>query len=283
MEIHDPKDRNKVSYLATTQQGRRIYLARSVVDADQVVVVAARRFDPRVGRGGAMGLIFPALGDEAAQAELENGPNLDEMESDYEEEYEERAAETAWLLGTPFIIELIEASGDGFAHITAGTAAIREETRRLLDASWRWEAPTLADMVVASLSGDPSRQTFADLAAAADCAAQVVQPDGRIVILSRTAPGQTSDWQLLLGAEDPQGALKRLNGAKSVHKTSAWRWARAASRARLYLLSGIEDQTVEELFTTPLQEAAQVQRLLDAGGRCLFLEDAHKARAVVRD
>jgi hypothetical protein len=278
LEIHDPKDRKKLSYLATTRQGRRLYLARSVVDADQLVVLSARRFDPRIARGGAAGAVFPALGDEAARTELDDQPNLDDVDSAAEAEAEAQAAETAWLLGAPFFIEVIEAAGDGVAHVTAGTVAVGAEGRRLLDASWRWEAPALADVVVAALSGDPSRQSFADLAAAAACAARVVQPDGRIVLLSRTPPGLTAESATLLQGDDAQSTMDSLRGRPTVQQIPAWRWAGAACRARLFLLSGFEDQTVEDFFATPLQNGAQVQRLLDAGGTCLFLEDAHKAR-----
>jgi hypothetical protein len=283
LEIHDPHDRKKLSYLATTKQGRRLYLARGVVDADQLVVLSSRQFDPRIGRGGAGGAVFPALGDEAARTELDDRPNLDGANSAAEEEAEALAAEAAWLLGAPFFIEVIEAGGDGTAHVTAGTSAISEESRRLLDASWRWEVPALADIVVATLSGDPSWQTFADLAAAAACAARVVEPGGRIILLSRTPQTMTDESARLLKADDAQSALDRLDGQPTVEQLPAWRWAGAANRARLYLLSGFEDQVIEDLFATPLQNGAQVQRLLDSGGSILILDDAHKARVVVQD
>ena len=65
--------------------------------------------------------------------------------------------------------------------------------------------------------------------------------------------------------------------------SAALAWAEAASRARLYLLSEWEADRVEDLFATPLQNAAQAQRLIDAGGTCLVLNDAHKTMAVVAD
>jgi hypothetical protein len=40
-------------------------------------------------------------------------------------------------------------------------------------------------------------------------------------------------------------------------------------------------QTAEELFTVPLEQAGQVQRLLGSAASCLFLADAHKTMAVV--
>ncbi len=42
-------------------------------------------------------------------------------------------------------------------------------------------------------------------------------------------------------------------------------------------MSDLADDLVEDLFATPLRKGSEVQRLLDAGGSCLFLQDAHKA------
>jgi hypothetical protein len=57
-------------------------------------------------------------------------------------------------------------------------------------------------------------------------------------------------------------------------------WASAATTAKLYLLSRLGVDVAEELFTTPLENAGQAQKLLR--GRCLFLPDAHQTMAVVR-
>src|SRR5581483_7108642 len=68
-EIHEPTDRRHLSYLATTRRGRRVYLNRSAVDADQVIVLARRTFDPLLGYSGAEGALYPALSDETTRQE----------------------------------------------------------------------------------------------------------------------------------------------------------------------------------------------------------------------
>ena len=178
-------------------------------------------------------------------------------------------------------MQAVESAGDGVARVVAGTVAATAEGRRALDAGWRWAVPALADVVVATLSGDPARQTFADLAAAAACAAGVVQPDGRIILLSQARPDLAAAAGRCSGADDARAALDRLRRRPTLEQIPALRWATAACRARISLLSGLEDDAVEELFATPLRDGAQVQRLLDAGGACLFLDDAHKGLAVI--
>jgi hypothetical protein len=51
----------------------------------------------------------------------------------------------------------------------------------------------------------------------------------------------------------------------------------------LTLIGSSPDDSVEELFATPLHTAREVQRLIDAGGTCLFLPDAHRILAVVAE
>src|SRR5262245_12672413 len=43
--VHDPDDRSRLAYLASTPGGRRIYLNRAVVDADFVVPVGRLGYD----------------------------------------------------------------------------------------------------------------------------------------------------------------------------------------------------------------------------------------------
>jgi hypothetical protein len=47
------------------------------------------------------------------------------------------------------------------------------------------------------------------------------------------------------------------------------------------LLSGLAGEIAEEQFVTPLESAAQAQRLLTGGRNCLILPDAHKTMAEV--
>src|SRR5262249_18272598 len=62
-EIHDPAERKAVAYLASTRKGRRVYLNRTVVDADQAIVISGCRYDPTFGRFDGSCALFPTLSD----------------------------------------------------------------------------------------------------------------------------------------------------------------------------------------------------------------------------
>lgn len=280
VEVSDPDDRRRMAYLATTKQGKRLYLNRTLVESDQIVVLSGRRYDPLLGYSGAEGSLYPALSDRETQQETSQHVNLGIPDA-APWPVRRAATETAWLLGAPFFVQVIESVGDGVALVVAGTTEASHEGQRLLDVNWRRNVPRPADLVIASVSGDPSRHTFAALAAALACAARVVQPGGRIVLLSQADPVLGSEVEMLRSAEDPREILRRFHNEHTVELAPVLRWAAAALQARIYLLSGWPDDRVEESFATPLHDAGEIQRLLDAGGSCLFLPDAHKMLAFV--
>jgi nickel-dependent lactate racemase len=280
LEVHDPGDRRKLSYLATTNRGRRIYMNRTAVDADQLVVLARRSYDPMLGYTGPEGAIFPALCDEATRQEMLSrltmtapgekiGPALRE------------AVEVAWLLGAPFMLQVIEGAADDIVHVVGGVAESGDEGRRLLNARWRVTVDQPADTVVAAVSGLPSRHTFADLARAAAAASRVVKSGGRIVLVTRAAPALGPGAEQLRQAEDAGRGLDLVLHSKPADLAAAFLWARAAQQAGICLLSGLPVEVAEELFATPLDNVRQVQRLAADGATCLFLADAHKTLAVV--
>jgi hypothetical protein len=77
--------------------------------------------------------------------------------------------------------------------------------------------------------------------------------------------------------DGPTGARKLLAKEKPDDWVACALWVFAAKSHSLFLASGYPDDVAEELFTTPIQTATEVQRLIDAGGRVLVIPDAHKA------
>jgi nickel-dependent lactate racemase len=281
VEIHDPSNRKKLSYLATTRGGRRLYLNRTAVDADQLIVLAGRAYDPLLGYSGTVGALFPALSDDETRQQLSAHLSND-VPSTEPWPVKREALEVAWLLGAPFMVQVIEGSDQDIVHVVGGLAETGSEGERLLDARWRVTVNRPADVVVAGVSGDPSRHNFADLALALACAARVVKPRGRIVLLSQANPELGIGGQIVRQSDEPRIALKDLQQQKPADIGPAFQWASAADHADISLLSRIDPDTAEELFATPLIDASQVQSLL-GGADVLFLEDAHHSMAVVEE
>ena len=279
-EVHDPTNRKRLSYLATTRHGHRIYMNRTLVDADQSVVLTRRGYDPVLGYAGAEGTLYPALSDAETLQKSWERPTL-AAPGAAPWPLRQAATEVAWLLGVPFLVQVIEGAGADVAHVVGGPVEASREGQRLLDARWRVEVERPADTVVVGVSGEPSGPCFGELARALACAARVVKRGGRIVLLSGGVPELGAAAELLRRAEDPEAALDQVRQQPSAEGVAVFQWASAAQQATVYLLSGLPGDTAEELFTVPLDHAGQVQRLL-RNGSCLFLADAPKTMAEVR-
>jgi nickel-dependent lactate racemase len=272
---HVAADRKQLAYLATTRKGRRVYLNRAVVDADQLVVLTGLRFDPQMGHAGAAGAVFPAMSDVETRHAWDKSLSMDAPQ-DAPWPARGEAEEVAWLLGAPFQVQVVEGAGDTVAAVQAGSNDAAADGRALLDRCWRGTVTRPADTVIAAMSGDPGRQDLGDMARALACAARVVRPNGTVVLLCQTRPALGEGFQRMMDQDDMERAFRSLAGAPPDDWPAVFAWLQTARRARILLLSGIPAEAAEGLFTTPLDQARQVQRLIDAGGDCLFLPDAHK-------
>jgi nickel-dependent lactate racemase len=278
-EVHDPTDRRHCSFV-TTRGSKPLLFNRTAVDAAQLVVLSGRRYDPLLGYGGGAGILYPALADQSARAEAIERLTLDAPGAQPWPAHTE-AGEVAWLLGAPFFVQVIEGAGDSVASIIGGAAPSLDEGQRRLDALWRHVVPRQADLVVATISGDPTRQGFADLADAVSCAVRVVKPGGKIVLLSEAGFTADEASELLRGAGDPESAVREFVRRQDIDLRSAWLWASAARQASVLLLSNMPTESVRGLFSTPIGSLAEVQQLVEQSASCLVLNDAHKTLAVV--
>jgi nickel-dependent lactate racemase len=274
-EVHRPADRNRLSYLAATKEGHRIYLNRTLVDADQAVVLTGRGYDPLLGYSGAAGSVYPGMADvESVRIVV---PKLSPQTApDGPWPVAAEASEVTWLLGSPFFVQVIEGAGDEIDRVVAGFADAAAEGVAKLDDRWKSAAGEAADTVVVTLSGDPDRHDFAALARAAAAGARAVKPGGAVIILSEADPEIGGAVDVLRRTDEPPDAVRVLFRERPADAAAAVQWAWAAGKARLYLASEIRPTTVEEMFATPLGGPKDVQALLDGGGRTLIIPDAHK-------
>ncbi|GIW81890.1 MAG: hypothetical protein KatS3mg105_3697 [Gemmatales bacterium] len=280
VKVHNPANRHDLAYLATTKRGKRIYLSRDIVDADQAVVLTRARYDSQAEFIGGEENIFPALSDQKTRNDFAQR-KFSEHAEDLSGNARSEASEVAWLLGVPFFLQVIEGSGDDIAHIVGGPAEALAHVRRLLDESWRLQIDRHADTVVASLAGDPVQHGFSSLAEALANCIRIVQRGGRIVLLTESFPELDSGADLIRQADSPEDALAALRRQQPGDFAAAFQWAQAVDHASVYLLSRLDADVAEDLFATPLDDVHQVQKLVDQSSGCVFVPDAHKSLAMV--
>ena len=280
--VHDPDDRAQIAYLASTSEGRRIYLNRQLTDADLVVPIGSLGYDGTLGYRGPWSTIFPGLSDRetltryrglaAAGAPDREKPSASLLES----------SEVSWLLGCQFQVGVL-AGASGAIRIVAGLeSAVRAEGAKAVDEAWTFRVEERADLVVAGI-GPPGRPTtFDDLAEGLATAARLARRGGKIVALTRVQGEIGPALGRIRGAENPRSGLNRLRGHEAdPDYPAARRIAEATAWADVYLHGAVDPDLVEDLAMIPLDRPEEARKLAASAPSVILMSQADRTRALV--
>jgi nickel-dependent lactate racemase len=282
--VHDPDARDQLAYLASTKQGRRIYLNRLLTDADVVVPVGRLGYDPILGYRGPWSILYPELSDRATIAahrgalSNETGSQAKAARSKLDESFE-----VSWLLGSQFQLGLVPAT-DGFVEAIAGRErSVHDRAIASLKRHWRFRAESRAELVVVGIGRPGAGATLESLGEGLLTATRLVQRGGKIVLLSRACGEIGPALRCLIGAETPRGLAATLRGREADHDfVVARRVVQALAWADVYLLSGLDPQLADDLSLVALENPAQARRLVAQSGSCLFVSHGELTHAEVQ-
>jgi nickel-dependent lactate racemase len=278
VSVHDPHDAGELCYLAASHDGKAIYFNRRVCEADMVVPIGTSRLETSFGYVGEHGVLFPAFSDEATQQRF-RAPSSSDWAA-HRRRRREEADEAAWLLGIQFIVQITPGSGNSVLHVLAGNAAsVAEESRRRCEAAWLHHAPRRASLVVATIEGGPEQQTWENFARALFAAGRAVADGGAVVLCTDLCcpPGPALKKLANLEFEEEEGLMHALRRSRSQDASFASLLLEAKRRTRVYLLSGLDEDVVEELGVGCVTTADQVQRLSGQHASCILLGNAQHA------
>jgi len=284
--VHDPTDRRQLAYLATTKQGRRIYLNRLLADADLIVPVGRLGYDPILGYGGPWSVLFPGLSDRETIQTYRGGlrDEDEDMPRTRARAGLDESFEVSWLLGTPFHVGLVPGVS-GPAEVVAGRdTSVRERGIEALERLWTYRADSRAELVVVGIGRPGAATTFETLAEGLATASRLVQHGGKIIVLSRASGEVGPSLRCLIDSDDPKRGAAALRGHEAdADFLVAWRLAKALAWADVFLLSGLDRELAEELSLIPLEQPEQARRLVARSGSCSFVSQAELTRAIVRE
>jgi hypothetical protein len=279
---HDPSNQGGLAYLATTKQGRRIYLDRRVTDADVVIPVGHVGYDPIFGYRGPWNAVFPGLSDEQTLAAYRHKLAEDPPARLTPRPELEEAFEVSWLLGTQYHLGLVPGNS-GLAQAWGGLAhAVRDKAIQGLDRIWSFVVPARADCVVAGIGAACRLSEIDELVDGLVTASRLVAQGGKIVALARTGGVIGPSLRRLADSGDTTAALAALNGHDDdVDSVAGRRLARVLAWADLYLYSEMDREVVEDLFMVPLENLDDARRLISRSSSCILMNRAELTRGTV--
>jgi nickel-dependent lactate racemase len=273
--VHDPHDSGGLCYLAATEENHPIYLNRRIVEADFVLPIGPLRLASSFGYFGAWGGLFPAFADQATQQRY-HAPAA--LKTGVAGQLTHEADEAAWLLGVQFVVQVLPGPDESVLEIVAGSvAAVRERGQQLCEAAWRRRLPQRASLVVAAISGGPDQQTWENFGRALYAASQAVAENGAIALCTqiRRSPGPA--LRRLSGLDEPEKRQHVLAKQNSFDAQSASLLAELLDKKRVYLLSELDGETVEDVGLAHVESGVEIARLTRLHRTCILLGDAQYA------
>jgi len=277
VQLHNPTDRDKLSYLTNTRSGRPIYLNRLVADAEMVIPVGCFRGPEAWDYRGIFGGLYPTFSDADAQKRFRNAHLLDSRSEMFEKSQQEIEL-VGRQTGTQFTVQVVPQSGDASPIVLAGeAAAVAKRGAELWKETWNCEVPRAAELVVAALSGEGS-QSWAGVAKALATALEVVEDGGAVALCTELAEPLGPALDLFTKQEDRDTAGEEIRKVRPTDAFAALLLSEAQRRVRVYLLSKLDTATVEDLGIAPVGEPADVARLALRRKSCIIVNDAQYTR-----
>ena len=282
-EVHDPDNRERIAYLATTEDGQRVYLNRALTDADFVLPVGTLGFDRSLGHSGPWSALYPGLSDRATLTRfrgltaVEPGGTSADLPPGLAE-----SSEVGWLIGCQLQVGVLPGAG---GLVLAGLeSVVRDQGIAAVDRAWTFTVPERADVVIVGVGDLGPFATLDDLGTALESATQLVRHGGKIVALAHLDGPVGPAVRRLAGVENPKAAPNRLRGheadpdyhaARQLAATLAW--------ADVYLHSRLDPDLVEDLAIIPLGRATEATKLAGSAASLIVVNRAERTHCRVTD
>ncbi len=280
-KIHDPTDANSIALLTNASTGERVSLARDVIDAGMVIPVGLTRYDPILGYRGGASVFYPGLSTVDA---MRTSIGLGHSELSPRELRPKRlfVDEVAWLMGVQFAVQLIASDGAGVCEVLAGGAEFtHHKSKERLDHHWLISLSERVSTVVVAVTHDAEGHGWYQLGRAIEVARQLVESDGKIIVLSEISEEPGAGVAVLKEGEDPEDHLQALRTAAPLDLLPATQLIQALGWGRVYLRSRLEPSLVEDLQMAPLSSDREVERLVSDEDSVAFIGSAQHAYGIV--
>jgi nickel-dependent lactate racemase len=138
--------------------------------------------------------------------------------------------------------------------------------------------PRRAELVVATIEGGAAEQTWQNVGRALAAAAHALGEEGAVALCTDLAEAPGPALQQLRGADDQNEALHEIGKTQPVDALEASELAHALQRGKVYLVSRLDEDLVEDLGMSPVA-ADQISKLAARYDSCIVLANAQYALA----
>ena len=267
----DPDD---CVHLGVTKAGTPVDITRVVAQADRRICLGNVEYHYFAGYSGGAKAVMPGcstraaiqsnhsmmIRPEACAGNLKTNP----LRADIEE--------AAALCGVDFILNVVLGEHKEILRAAAGdVTAAHRALCAFLDTIYLKELPQAADIVLVSQGGAPKDLNLYQTQKALDNARHAVREGGIIILIGscREGLGERVFEQWMTTSPSPESMIERIGRDFQLGGHKAAAIAMTLRKAKIFLISDLEDDFVRSIFLTPQPSA---QAALDEAFRQLGAE-----------
>lgn len=273
---HEADDEQSLCYVAAVED-TPLLMNRQLFEADVVLPIGcARATNARDSRGPYESL-YPRFADRQTQQTYSQADAIDSPTAAATRRRETDQA--GWLLGAPLVVQVVPGPGGEVASVLAGEP--NELAKRIateFESTWARPVDRPANLVVATLAGDPTEQTWNNVARALYAAAKVTEADQSAVAICTELDAPLGE--ALRGLTEAGGDLERagqLGRIQSPDGAAAWEIYKALCRGPVFFMSRLDDDVVEDLGMSPIASRDELSRLARQAKSCVILDESQHA------
>jgi nickel-dependent lactate racemase len=280
-EVHDPSASERIGLLGSSHTGQAIYLSRTLLDADLVIPIGCQRCEPTLGYYGRHGGLFPTFSN-AKTLDRFRKPHAAEHQRGIEARARREIDEVGWLLGAQFTVQVVPGAGDSLLEVMAGAVErVFELGQVRCQAAWTFNVPRRAHLVVAAITGGTRQQTWENVGRALSTASRAVTDGGSVALCTELSAEPGSSVCCLARSDDLAEAERMIRRISGPDALPALALARLLDRAKVYLLSRLDESLVADLGIAAVTSGAEIGRLAKRHDSCTLLANAQYARVTM--
>jgi len=273
---HEANDDQALCYVAAVDD-TPLLMNRQLFEADVVIPIGCVRSAAARDSRGAYDSLYPRFADCVTQKSYSQANALDSPTALATRRRETDQA--GWLLGAPLAVQVVPGPGGEVARVLAGEPGeLVKESAAAFQQQWSRPVQQRANLVVATLAGGETEQTWDNVARALHAAACVVEYEESAVAICTDLDIRPGEALRELAAAD--GDLERagqLGEIQSPDAAAAWEIYKALCRGPVFFMSRLAADTVEEMGMTPIANREELARLAQQARSCVVLDESQHA------
>jgi hypothetical protein len=276
IEIHDDQAPDSMGYLAADHYAEPIYINRTLLDADFVLPISCAR-DPSMWAYTGLYGIVPWFTDSKTHHRWRQEAAGQDI--DHPQRRIKTAKEVAWLLGIQPVLAVVPGPHGRIDSLYFGNVEkIEQSIERAMSGRKISEPTQLADLLVATIDGDRDQQSWDNVARILFLAERFLHRDGSIAVITDLdqPPGAVFRW--LSSAEERESTERHLLKSSHPHALAAIEILRSQTRHKLYLMSRLPSERVEEWGMAAIENTHELEHLIRSHERTVVISGAQHRR-----